>query len=72
MPLLDPVDRLTVEASPFAEDLLRQVRVEACGPDAFADSPAGGEDAGRGRSGRHPLNGRGAMIFCLYSRPYIL
>lgn len=71
MPLLDAVDALPVEAGAFRERLLREVRVESCGPDAVADGPPGGEDSGRGRSGRHPLNVYRIMIDSLYRGPYI-
>lgn len=72
MALLDAVDGLTVSAGALGKSLLREVRVESCGPDALADGPPGGEDSGRGgRSGRHPLNGCRIMITCLYRGPYI-
>ncbi|MFE2736214.1 hypothetical protein ACFRU3_33765 [Streptomyces sp. NPDC056910] len=48
MALLDAVDALPIKTSVFGQGLLREVRVEACGPDALADGPPGGEDTGRG------------------------
>lgn len=71
MTLLDAVEALPVDSRALSEGLLCEFRVEACGPDAVADSSPCGEDAGRRWGRRHPLNGRRTKIFCLYRGPYI-